>query len=132
MRPAGALGALLLLCSGVAAQPMPFSDGPVRGREDALVVERLGSPDTRAEGLSARRASARRRGLERAKRALHAHVDQWLAAALATPALASRVHAVVERDAQVEATRSLVDGAVVLRVALALGPLRALLGREAS
>ncbi len=125
-----AVVALALLASAAEAQPVPFGDAPVRLRGDVLVVSRLGSPDARAEGLPAMRASARRRGRARASSALHAYVDRKLAEALATPALTSRVHAALSAGTRVEATRSLVDGSVVVRVALPLVPLRALF-REA-
>lgn len=96
---------------------LPWGDAPVRVDAERIVIARLGLPSSRVDSWSARRLSARRQAEERALMALHTWVDEQLAAALASPSVATAAHRAVDASMQIQRVRPLVDGsAVVLAV----------------
>lgn len=110
---------------GAAQAPrLAAREGPPRWAGDALELRVLGVVLSREGRLGARRAAARRRALERARVRLHAWLDDRLAAQGASPVVATRVHAVVDEHARVVRARPLVDGSVVVEVAVPRGLLR--------
>ncbi|MGF1466327.1 MAG: hypothetical protein ACFCGT_09345 [Sandaracinaceae bacterium] len=137
---AAVLGATLPSALGASAQPAPTPDpvaeelpAPFRlpwtgaaprieGR--TLTAAAVGLPDARIGRFAARRDAARDDGRRRALAAIHRFVDDALAAALASPRTAARVHAAVARAAEVVGVRPLVDGGAVVVVAVPLEALR--------
>ncbi len=106
--------------AGSAVPPfeVPFDDRPPRLHRAPAVVRTaaLGAPDERLGRFGAARRSARFAAEARARAALHAWVDDALAAARACPWEADRVHAAVEEAATVVGVRPLVDGGAVVLV----------------
>lgn len=104
---------------------LPWGDVPVRVNADAVVIARLGLPSSRVESWNARRLSARRQAEERALAALHTWVDEQLAAALASPSVASAAHRAIDASMRVQRVRPLVDGSAVVLAAVPREALRA-------
>jgi len=119
------LSALGLGCPRAQAQDsIPASERPAHVESGSVSVRVLGSVVSRDGRLGSRRAEARRQALGRGKHALHVWLDDELAQRGTSPALATQLHAVIDRDARVLAEQPLVDGSIVLVVALPLALLQ--------
>jgi hypothetical protein len=133
-RSLGTVALSLALAAPVAAQPatlppaftLPWTDvAPAVDAPAGLVrTAVVGAPDERIGRFDPRRASARRAGRGRAVAALHAWVDERLAAARVGPREAVAAHQAVDRHARVEAVRPRVDAGAVVVVVVPLGALR--------
>ena len=118
----------LVLCLGgrgaAAQERVPASEQSAAVDADSVSVRVVGAVVSRQGGLGSRRAEARRQALGRGKRALHSWLDDVLARRGTSPALATQLHAVVDREAHVLRERPLVDGSIVMVVGLPFAPLR--------
>lgn len=114
---------------GEALAALPWGDVAPRVVGDAIEVAALGMPDERIGSWPARRQSARRRGLERARAHLVAWLDEQLAPA--SPRVAADVHAALRDAVQAHAVRALADGAAVVVARVELARLRAAWGEGA-
>lgn len=103
------------LVSPLEAQWAPWGDAPVEVTSSHVRCAALGRSDYRVEAWSARKLSARRRALLRARRMLHRWIDDALARAGAPPNVAERAHQEVERAEPMD-TRPLADGSAVVVV----------------
>lgn len=106
-----------------SAFTVPWADRAPRVEGEVATAVALGLPDERLGAFYARRDSARTAGRARALSALHAWVDDALAAARVGPREAQAAHAAIDSEARVDAVRPLVDGAAVVVVSV---PVRAL------
>jgi hypothetical protein len=79
-----------------------------------ITVAAVGQPHPRATRLSVQRSTARERGEQRARDALHGWVDDALARIRARPQVATSVHRAVRTGARVLGVRPLADGAAVV------------------
>ncbi len=125
----------MLVTACVLASPAPglaqvlgfdvplFERAPHVERGELRVVV-VGTPDPRIERLGARRLSSRRRGEARGRALMHRFVDDRLAAASASAAVAARAHRVVDRQARVVGRRPLASGETVVVLELSLSRLR--------
>ncbi|NOY94158.1 MAG: hypothetical protein GXP55_23505 [Deltaproteobacteria bacterium] len=124
-RLGGGLLASLLLGSlflggarGQTVQSLPATEQPARVVAGQLRVRVLGVVIDQQGRLGARRSAARRRALARARLSLHRWLDEALARRGSSPALVSRLHALLSREAHVLGSRPLIDGSIVLLVGL--------------
>lgn len=135
-----ALGRILAVLALIVAAPasaqtppemeLPWTD-VAPSRVGAVVrAAALGAADERIGSFTARRAAAREVARRRALAALHAWVDDALAAVRAPPMEASAVHAAVDRDAHVTGVRPLADGGAVAVMEIGVEALRAACARE--
>ncbi len=137
MRAVGGLLALVALIAPASAMgqappemEVPWTDVAPARAGDVVRAAALGAADERIGSFTARRAAAREVARRRALEALHAWVDDALAAVRAPPREASAVHAAVDRDARVAGTRPLADGGAVMVVEIGVAALRDACARE--
>lgn len=103
-----------------ASSPVPYGDTEVTydAPRRRLVVAASGLADGQGH-LDVQRLRARDTAVRRGQRRLVSYVDERLADAGASPALAARVHDRVAAAVLVQDDRPLADGSVVVRVSLA-------------
>jgi hypothetical protein len=107
------------------AMDAPWVDVPPAIDPRGFVVSAaLGIADERLGRLSARQTDARRRGEERARRALHAWADDALAGVRASAAVAAGVHRAIDAHASITRVRGLSDGNAIVEIAVPLAILR--------
>lgn len=106
---------LSLFVAGASAQWPPWEDVAPSLTTTHLQCAALGRADHRVEAWSARKLSARRRGIRRARRMLHRWIDDALARVGAPPHVAERAHREVESAGLLD-IRPLADGSAVVVV----------------
>lgn len=113
----------LSTAAGVEAQDLPWGDVAPRVVGEHVEVAALGLVDARIGSWPARRASARRRGEERARASFAAWLDERVRNQ--SPSVAARAQAVAREALVVDRVRPLADGAAVVVMRLELARLRA-------
>lgn len=119
--------AALVLATSASAQWAPWGDVAPAMSPTHVHCAALGRADHRVEAWSARKLSARRRGIQRARRMLHRWVDDALARVGAPPHVAERAHREIER-AELMDVRALADGSAVVVVGVERSALPAFRG----
>lgn len=105
------------------AQELPWGDVAPRVVGEHVEVAALGLVDARIGSWPARRASARRRGEERARASFAAWLDERVRNQ--SPSVAARAQAVAREALTVDRVRPLADGAAVVVMRVELARLRA-------
>jgi len=105
------------------AQGLPWGDVAPRVVGEHVEVAALGLVDARIGSWPARRASARRRGEERARASFAAWLDERVRNQ--SPSVAARAQAVAREALVVDRVRPLADGAAVVVMRVQLARLRA-------
>ncbi len=137
----GALVLVMLACSTAhaqdvpagsvpAAMELPFADGAPQLDADhsQLFVVVLGAADERRGPLSACRLSARRLAEQRGRQSLHAFIDGAVGHVALPPSVLATLHAAIDAEARVLATRPRVDGSANVRVSISVARLREITG----
>ncbi|MCB9612290.1 MAG: hypothetical protein H6722_07540 [Sandaracinus sp.] len=106
-----------------ARSALPWGDVAPRIEGDRVRVAALGLVDERIGSWPARRASARRRGEERARALLATWLDGHLRGE--SPSVAARAQAAARDAGEVVAVRALADGSAVVVMKVELSQLRA-------
>ena len=91
----------------------------------AVVTVALGTAGAHHGPLSAQRLWARREAESRARRALHAWLDEAIAHAAITPPAIAALHQAIDEHASVTATRARVDGSACIELIVPLSSLAA-------
>lgn len=112
-----------LSSAAVRAQELPWGDVAPRVVGEHVEVAALGLVDARVGSWPARRASARRRGEERARASFAAWLDERVRNQ--SPSVAARAQAVAREALTVDRVRPLADGAAVVVMRVELARLRA-------
>lgn len=112
-----------LSSAAVRAQELPWGDVAPRVVGEHVEVAALGLVDARIGSWPARRASARRRGEERARASFAAWLDERVRNQ--SPSVAARAQAVAREALTVDRVRPLADGAAVVVMRVELARLRA-------
>ncbi|MCU0674486.1 MAG: hypothetical protein MUE69_17060 [Myxococcota bacterium] len=114
---------VLTLARPAIAQELPWGDVAPRVIGEHVEVVALGLVDARIGSWPARRASARRRGEERARASFAAWLDERVRNQ--SPSVAARAQAVARDVLIVDRVRPLADGAAVVVMRVELARLRA-------
>jgi hypothetical protein len=114
---------VLTLARPAIAQDLPWGDVAPRVVGEHVEVAALGLVDARIGSWPARRASARRRGEERARASFAAWLDERVRNQ--SPSVAARAQAVARESLVVDRVRPLADGAAVVVMRVELVRLRA-------
>jgi hypothetical protein len=120
---AGVSLVVLTLARPATAQGLPWGDVAPRVIGEHVEVAALGLVDARIGSWPARRASARRRGEERARASFAAWLDERVRNQ--SPSVAARAQAVARESLVVDRVRPLADGAAVVVMRVELVRLRA-------
>jgi hypothetical protein len=120
-----ALAALvaLVFATNVDARELPWGDVAPHVVGDHVEVAALGLVDARIGSWPARRASARRRGEERARATFATWLDERVRNQ--SPSVAARAQTVAREALIVDRVRPLADGAAVVVMRVELAQLRA-------
>lgn len=115
--------AVLMLAGSATAQELPWTDVAPRIVGEHVEVAALGLVDARIGSWPARRASARRRGEERARASFATWLDERVRNQ--SPSVAARAQAIAREALVVDRVRPLADGAAVVVMRVELVQLRA-------
>jgi hypothetical protein len=117
------LALVISLGRPVSAQELPWGDVAPRIVGEHVEVAALGLVDARIGSWPARRASARRRGEERARATFATWLDERVRNQ--SPSVAARAQTVAREALIVDRVRPLADGAAVVVMRVELAQLRA-------